>query len=94
MGGHDAFVDDADIDRGAADVAGCPRLARLTAVQVGRRGGVAVHAPERAVQVIRIAGRGLMLINPVRFGELYGLVVREVARGGGDSETRGNAQQL
>ena len=35
-----------------------------------------------------------MLINPVRFGELYGLVVREVARGGGDSETRGNAQQL
>ena len=96
MRAHHAFIDDADVDGGdVAPVVPCgPRLAGLAPVLIGGRGGVAVHAPQRSVRVVGIVGGGLVVIDPVRLGELDGRVEREFACGGRDRKARRNAHHF
>ena len=65
---HDAFVDLAHEDGGRPGVAGRPRFAGLAAVLVGRRGGVAVHAPQRAVGVVGVVRDRVVVVAEVRLG--------------------------
>ncbi len=72
---HVAFVDDADDDVAAVGAAGLgPDFTGAAAVLVGRRGVVAVHAPEAAVGVVGVVGDGGVLQDPVRLGEIDGAV--------------------
>jgi hypothetical protein len=68
MRAHDAFVDDADVDIGAADVPGLPRLAGLAAIWIRRRARITVHPPQRSVRVVRVV-RVLVVINPIGLGK-------------------------
>ena len=89
-----ALVDDPDVDALRAGVTGGPRLAGLAAVLVGLRGGVAVHAPERPVDVVRV-GRGRSVgVDPVGLGGGHGRSLREAPLGGGTVGPERRADQL
>ena len=62
----DPLVDDADHDVGRTRGAVRPRLAGVAAEGVGRRGGVAVHAPEVVARVHRVVRGGVGLNDVVR----------------------------
>src|SRR5262249_1932266 len=88
VGELNPLVDDADVDRLRAGVAGRPRLLGLAAVDVRRAGRsdrgrrvVAVHAPQRAVGVVRVVGDVGGGEDPVRLGVGDQRVVLEQGRG-------------